>query len=237
MDQIEGVEFIQGDITNQITIESLNKYSENRKIKLVICDGAPDITGFTEFDLHIQSQLIYSALNFSIKTLTTNGTFITKMYKGKNTFQILYTLFLFFDKITIAKPKSCRNASFESFIVCEGFIFEKYLDFISKLKVIEDNENIKDFLSYAISKEKMNITDMLFFNNYYKIASIVNKDIPQSLNELGINFVQVGIEYYDSDKTYNLESTGYTEMINPIQMPIDPPYKMYCDKIKGKSSK
>ena len=49
-----------------------------------------------------------------------------------------------------------------------------------------------------------------------------------------VKFIQVGDDEYDSDKTYDLESTNYEKVLNPVQMPIDPPYKYYIDNLKGK---
>lgn len=255
MDPIQGVEFIQGDITNQCTLEELKAYSNNRKIKMVICDGAPDITGLTEFDLHIQSQLIYCALNFAVKVLSDGGIFITKMYKGKCTAETLQTLSLFFNKVTIAKPKACRNASYEAFITCEGFCFDKYLAFQEQLKsslskLVFIDESIDDtaqrlslYSKINISKQKLAFNDMQFFNSYHQMATLLQKlqtnskeeQLSLSLSQIGIEFIQVGKENYDSDKTYNFESTGYSSTLNPVQMPIDPPYKMYCSNLKGKA--
>jgi tRNA (cytidine32/guanosine34-2'-O)-methyltransferase len=48
----------------------------------VICDGAPDITGFHDMDQYIQSQLLVAALNIAIKLLTVGGNFVAKIFKG-----------------------------------------------------------------------------------------------------------------------------------------------------------
>ena len=55
---IEGVDIIKGDITNQETLQKILFLGGNKKVDLVLCDGAPDITGFNEFDVYVQSQLI-----------------------------------------------------------------------------------------------------------------------------------------------------------------------------------
>jgi tRNA (cytidine32/guanosine34-2'-O)-methyltransferase len=53
-----------------------------KKCELVICDGAPDITGFHDMDQYIQSQLLVAALNIAIKLLTIGGNFVAKIFKG-----------------------------------------------------------------------------------------------------------------------------------------------------------
>ena len=46
--------------------------------------------------------------------------------------------------------------------------------------------------------------------------------------------VQVGFEEFDSDKSYDLQCTNYNKVLNPVQMPINPPYKSYMKIYKGK---
>jgi tRNA (cytidine32/guanosine34-2'-O)-methyltransferase len=205
MTQIDGVDIIVGDITRQTSLIEIMKRAEDNLIDIVMCDGAPDITGFNEFDVYIQMQLILSAINISIRMLREDGIFISKIFKGKHTNQILQILKKFFKKITIAKPKACRNASFESFLVCEGF-------FISDI-------------SSGLRNNELNEKDIIFLNNLWSEEEI-------DLEQLGIDLIQVGIDEYDSDKTYDLESTGY-KMMQPVQMPINPPYKYYIDNLKG----
>jgi tRNA (cytidine32/guanosine34-2'-O)-methyltransferase len=205
MAPIEGVDILVGDITRQSSLIEIMKLAEGNLIDIVMCDGAPDITGFNEFDVYIQMQLILSALNTSIRMLRGGGIFISKIFKGKHTNQILQILTNFFKKIAIAKPKACRNASFESFLVCEGFfISDKTVD-------LRNNE--------------MNENDIIFLNNLWSGEEI-------DLEQLGIDLIQVGNDEYDSDKTYDLESTGYT-MMQPLHMPINPPYKYYIENLKG----
>ena len=73
-----------GDITNQETLQKILSLSENKKIDLVLCDGAPDITGFNEFDIYVQSQLVSTALNISTRMLKEGGNFVTKFLSSLN---------------------------------------------------------------------------------------------------------------------------------------------------------
>lgn len=216
MAPIDGVDILIGDITNQTTLLDIIKLSGNKPIDLVLCDGAPDVTGFNEFDVHIQIQLILYALNISIRMLKTGGTFISKVFKGKHTLKIMYILSLFFDKITIAKPKACRNASFESFVVCQNFKIEKEFSFLKE--------------------NPLDAEDIIFLNSLFPayLDEISIEGIEQiSLENLGIQLLQVGDEIFDSDKTYDLESTNYTTKLEPLQTPINPPYKSFIDNLKG----
>ena len=216
---IEGVDILIGDITNQETLQKILLLADNKKVDLVLCDGAPDLTGFNEFDVYVQSQLVLTALNISIRMLKEGGNFVTKFYKGKYSDKIMKIFLTCFNKITISKPKACRNASFESFIVCEGF----------KLS----NPEIKKLNESPLGEE-----DMIILNN---IKFIDDKQFNKTNNfenfnyeTYGIKTVQVGLEEFDSDKSYDLQCTNYNKILNPVQMPINPPYKSYMKIYKGK---
>ncbi len=215
MSPIEGVDILIGDITNQSTLLKIIELSNNKSIDLIICDGAPDVTGFNEFDVHIQIQLILYSLNISIRMLKTGGVFITKVFKGKHTLKVFFILSFFFNKITIAKPKACRNASFESFIVCEDF------------KIDEEFIFLKD--------NPLDAEDIVFLNSLFpaNLVEVEDDMLDFCLENLGIRLIQVGEDLWDSDKTYDLESTNYTQKLNPLQNPINPPYKNFIDNYKG----
>ena len=209
---IENVDIIIGDITNKDIILDIISKTNNQLIDLVICDGAPDITGFNEFDVYIQSQLVLNALNTSIRILKIGGNFITKLFKGKYTDKIIQIFLTCFNKVIITKPKACRNASFESFIFCQGFK--------------EDNNIIQQ-----LRKKELSEDDIIILNK----LKIVNDNEEFNYEKFNVDFIQVGNDEYDSDKTYDLECTDYKEVLNPVQMPINPPYKYYIDNLKGKN--
>ncbi|KAK4904251.1 tRNA (uridine-2'-O-)-methyltransferase trm7, partial [Elasticomyces elasticus] len=71
MAPLAGITQLQADITNPTTIprvlDALNPdhISPPPLVDLVISDGAPDVTGLHDLDIHIQSQLLYSALTLA----------------------------------------------------------------------------------------------------------------------------------------------------------------------------
>jgi tRNA (cytidine32/guanosine34-2'-O)-methyltransferase len=210
MAPIDGVDIILGDITSQQTLNKILAQAEGNLIDLVMCDGAPDVTGFNEFDVYIQSQLVLASLNISLRMLKGGGTFISKLFKGKHTNKILQILKKFFNKVTIAKPRACRNASFESFVVCQDFYV-----------------NIEDDVVSSLRQGELKEGDLIILNSLWSETEV-------DLDLLGIKLIQVGKEEYDSDKTYDLECTDYKNIIKPVQKPINPPYKFYIDNYKGK---
>ncbi|KAK8812480.1 hypothetical protein WA158_007713 [Blastocystis sp. Blastoise] len=121
MAPIEGVIQLQGDITSKDTSDTIISLFEGTKADLVICDGAPDVTGLHDMDQYIQGQLLLSALGITTRVLKEGGRFIAKIFRGRDVTFLYGQLSVFFSKVICSKPKSSRNSSMEAFVVCEGF--------------------------------------------------------------------------------------------------------------------
>lgn len=80
-----------------------------------------DVTGLHDLDEYIQSSLLLAALNISTHILARSGTFVAKIFRGKDTSLLRASLSIFFEKISIAKPASSRNSSIEAFVVCQNY--------------------------------------------------------------------------------------------------------------------
>jgi tRNA (cytidine32/guanosine34-2'-O)-methyltransferase len=121
MAPIDGVQSIVGDITAQSTSEQIISYFQGDLADLVVCDGAPDVTGLHDIDEYMQAQLLLAALNITTNILKPGGNFVAKIFRGKDV-SLLYSQFrCFFKEVTVAKPKSSRNSSIESFVVCRNY--------------------------------------------------------------------------------------------------------------------
>ena len=121
MAPIPGVVTIVGDITAQTTAEKIISYFKGNLADLVVCDGAPDVTGLHDIDEYMQAQLLLAALNITTNTLRIGGNFIAKIFRGKDVSLLYSQLRCFFEEVTVAKPKSSRNSSIESFVVCRRY--------------------------------------------------------------------------------------------------------------------
>ncbi|KAI9321120.1 FtsJ-like methyltransferase-domain-containing protein [Zopfochytrium polystomum] len=104
---------IQGDITKQSTAAAIVSHFEGQLADLVVSDGAPDVTGLHSMDEY--------ALNITVHVLRPGGTFVAKIFKGKEVALMYDQMKLFFDAVATAKPRSSRGTSNEAFIVCRGF--------------------------------------------------------------------------------------------------------------------
>ncbi|KAI8333109.1 FtsJ-like methyltransferase-domain-containing protein [Chlamydoabsidia padenii] len=121
MAPLEGVIQIQGDITKKSTADEIIGHFEGELSDIVICDGAPDVTGLHDMDEYIQAQLLLAALNITTHVLRPGGTFVAKIFRGKDLTLLYSQLKIFFPVVTCSKPRSSRNSSIESFIVCQGY--------------------------------------------------------------------------------------------------------------------
>uniref|UniRef100_A0A069DYG9 Putative tRNA (cytidine(32)/guanosine(34)-2'-O)-methyltransferase n=1 Tax=Panstrongylus megistus TaxID=65343 RepID=A0A069DYG9_9HEMI len=121
MAPIPGVIQIQGDITKTSTAEEIIKHFEGDFADLVVCDGAPDVTGLHDIDEYIQAQLLLAALNITTHLLKHGGTFVAKIFRGREVSLLYSQLRIFFKRVTIVKPRSSRNSSIEAFALCENY--------------------------------------------------------------------------------------------------------------------
>jgi tRNA (cytidine32/guanosine34-2'-O)-methyltransferase len=121
MAPIPGVIQIRGDITSPVTAESVIASMEGNKAQLVISDGAPDVTGLHDLDEFMQSQLVFAAFNIACFILEEGGSFMAKIFTGRDIGDLFSSLSPFFETVTTMKPRASRTASLESFLVCQGF--------------------------------------------------------------------------------------------------------------------
>lgn len=121
MAPLPGVIQIQGDITKKSTADCIISHFDGEKADLVVCDGAPDVTGLHDMDEYIQSQLLLAALNITTHVLKPGGTFIAKIFRGRDVTLLYAKLKIFFKFVTCCKPRSSRNSSIEAFVCCKEF--------------------------------------------------------------------------------------------------------------------
>lgn len=74
-----------------------------------------------DIDEYIQAQLLLAALSITTHVLTPGGTFVAKIFRGKDTTLLYSQLRIFFERVSITKPASSRNSSIEAFVVCQNY--------------------------------------------------------------------------------------------------------------------
>ena len=236
MSPLEGITTLKGDITHPSSIprilqaldpETYNADTPsqgNNPVDLVLSDGAPDVTGLHDLDIYIQSQLLFSALNLSLRVLKPGGKFVAKIFRGKDVDLIYAQLKCFFQSVHCAKPRSSRASSLEAFVVCEGFSMPKgYKIDASNLIGIgvhvpkQDRDNQSKERQGSIDRQKRFVGE--------DGITVVELE-PDSEDDTGwiAPFVASGdLSAWDSDATYQLP--GGRVSLDPVQPPTAPPYK------------
>eukprot|EP01055_Gregarina_sp_Pseudo9_P001840 Gregarina_sp_Pseudo_9__1839@NODE_2254_length_1076_cov_5_662488_g2076_i0_p1_GENE_NODE_2254_length_1076_cov_5_662488_g2076_i0NODE_2254_length_1076_cov_5_662488_g2076_i0_p1_ORF_typecomplete_len299_score60_29FtsJ/PF01728_19/1_6e59Methyltrans_Mon/PF14314_6/0_0018Methyltransf_31/PF13847_6/0_019Methyltr_RsmBF/PF01189_17/0_23_NODE_2254_length_1076_cov_5_662488_g2076_i044940 len=120
MAPIDGVIHIRGDISNLDTVEQIFGHFKGSPADLVVCDGAPDVTGMHDIDEYLQHRLLLAALRVSLLLLRPGGTFVAKVFRGHHVGWLYLQLMIFFDSVHCVKPASSRVSSLEGFMVCES---------------------------------------------------------------------------------------------------------------------
>lgn len=150
---IPGVTQIQGDITKLSTAEAIIKHFGEEKADLVVCDGAPDVTGLHELDEQNQSYLLVAALSITTHVLKSGGTFVTKVFRAGDTTLLRSQLQIFLKSLFIEKPPSSRDSSVEAFVICRDYSPpEGYIPQMIN-PVVDDIQTLLDATDSAVNHE------------------------------------------------------------------------------------
>jgi len=121
MAPIEGVTILQGDITKLETANAIVGHFSGSQADLVVCDGAPDVTGLHDLDEYVQAQLLVAAVNITSHILRDGGDFVAKIFRGRDISLLYAQLKIYFPHVSVFKPSASRNSSIEAFVVCRGY--------------------------------------------------------------------------------------------------------------------
>ena len=120
MDAIAGVDFIQGDFTEENVFEELMTLIEKRPVDLVISDMAPNLSGNKAVDQPAMVYLAELALELAEKVLSSNGVFIAKLFQGQGFDVFVLDVRKLFSEVSIIKPDASRSRSREVYLMAKG---------------------------------------------------------------------------------------------------------------------
>ena len=118
MEKIENTTQIMGDFTEHDVQNQIKKILKE-KIDVVMSDMAVNTTGNKDLDSISTGELSINAMNFSVKNLKKNGSFVSKIFMGSTFNEIVGNCKKNFKEVKIFKPPSSRKNSKESFIICK----------------------------------------------------------------------------------------------------------------------
>ncbi len=120
MEPLQGVDFIQGDFTEDGPVQALAAMLDKRRPDLVLSDMSPNMSGVEAVDLPRAMYLAELALSFAGQWLRPGGDFLSKVFQGEGFDRFLLRCRSDFDKVVIRKPKASRPRSREVYILGRG---------------------------------------------------------------------------------------------------------------------
>lgn len=121
MDSLPGVEFIQGDFTEQAVLDALLASLGEGGADLVISDMAPNLSGMKEMDQPRAMYLAELALDLARTTLHEGAYFLVKVFQGAGFEDYLKQLKSSFQTVKTRKPDASRQRSREVYLLGVGF--------------------------------------------------------------------------------------------------------------------
>lgn len=121
MDGMAGVEFLQGDFTEQEVVNELLDLLDGATADLVISDMAPNMSGIRDID---QPQVMYLAelaLELARTILRPGAYFLVKVFQGEGIEAYQRELRDSFKTVKVRKPKASRARSREVYLLAADF--------------------------------------------------------------------------------------------------------------------
>jgi 23S rRNA (uridine2552-2'-O)-methyltransferase len=121
MNSIAGVDFVQGDFTEESVLNEILDLMNGAQADLVISDMAPNMSGVSAVDQPGAMYLVELALDLATQTLKPGGDFVAKVFQGEGFDEYFKSLRTHFSKVITRKPESSRPRSREVYLVGKGF--------------------------------------------------------------------------------------------------------------------
>ena len=121
MDALPGVDFIQGDFTEDSVLQQVIRKLPDGSADLVMSDMAPNLSGNKAVDQPKSMYLAELALELARAVLKPGGTFICKVFQGAGTDAFLADARTSFDRVKAMKPKASRPGSSEIYLVARNY--------------------------------------------------------------------------------------------------------------------
>lgn len=120
MDAIAGVDFVQGDFTDESVFNELLQLLGEDLADLVISDMAPNMSGMKAVDQPRAMYLVELALDMACQVLKPGGVFVAKVFHGEGFDSFLQDVKGRFQKVVTRKPDASRARSREVYLVAKG---------------------------------------------------------------------------------------------------------------------
>lgn len=117
MAPIAGVTFVRGDFREPAVWQQIEKMLRGDRPDLVLSDMAPNLSGVAVVDQARALALAERALEFAVRWLKPEGTFLVKAFHGDGFETFRKHMIASFRIVHERKPKASRDTSSESFLL------------------------------------------------------------------------------------------------------------------------
>ena len=121
MDNLAGVEFIQGDFTEDEVFEQILAAIDGHPVDVVVSDMAPNMSGVNAVDQPRSMYLVELALDMARQVLRPGGVFVAKVFQGEGFDELIRDTRASFGKVLTRKPAASRPRSREVYLVAREF--------------------------------------------------------------------------------------------------------------------
>jgi 23S rRNA (uridine2552-2'-O)-methyltransferase len=121
MEEVPGVEFLEGDFSTDEVFAELMRRLNGIGVDVVLSDMAPNMMGIADVDHARSMHLVEQAADFACKTLKPGGTFLTKVFQGRDFQPLMRELRTRFGSVAVRKPDASRARSAELYVLARDF--------------------------------------------------------------------------------------------------------------------
>lgn len=118
---LEGVTFIEGDMTDDESIQKIKSLINGKEADTILSDMSPDISGNYSVDQARSIQLCEQAFKTCNELLKPGGNFVCKVFVGEDFQEFLQKIKKQFQAVKQFSPQASRKTSSEIYIVAKSF--------------------------------------------------------------------------------------------------------------------
>ena len=120
IDELEGVETIRGDMTDERTREEI--IERIGEADVVLSDMAPNMTGEYSLDQARSVYLAQQAFETARALLRPGGDFVVKVFEGRDLDSLRKEIEAEFEYVRTTTPEASRKESSEVYLIAKGFL-------------------------------------------------------------------------------------------------------------------
>lgn len=119
---IDGIQFLQEDITEKSTILKIIKIVGEKGVDVLLSDMSPNISGNYSIDHANSIHLCKQSLNLVDKILKDNGNFLCKLFMGEEFDDFIKIFKNKFKNVKLYSPPASRKSSSEIYLIGRNFL-------------------------------------------------------------------------------------------------------------------